>query len=211
MSARRTSCCAWSTSRPTSVSSSASSCPCRRPTSRTASAPTGAPTRSRAAGWWRRPTPRTWSGSATPSDPTRAGGLRSAAPDPDRPLGGRGVDDVPGLLDVDLAAVHEPPGGATGRLHQVAPRVLVADRASRVGRADRRRTRPLPEQVEDRLLQPAIHVGHAPLAARGRAVAHLVPVALPLLAPLDGAPARLAGLRLRGHAPQCAAHRQPGL
>ena len=34
----------------------------------------------------------------------------------------------------------------------------------------------------------------------GRAVADLVPVALPLLAPLDGAPARLAGLRLRGHA-----------
>ena len=78
----------------------------------------------------------------------------SAAPDPDRPLGGRGVDDVPGLGDVDLAAVHEPPGGATGRLHQVTPRVLVADRARRVGRADRRRTRPLREQVEDRLLQP---------------------------------------------------------
>ena len=52
----------------------------------------------------------------------------------------------------------------------------------------------MPDRVADRLLRLPVGIGDAPAPAGGAAVEHLVPVAFPLLPPLDPPPARPADL-----------------
>ena len=130
---------------------------------------------------------------------------RGAFPHPadaDRALRRRRVDDVPALGDLDQAARHQPPGGRAGRLH-LGPPLLAADGAGRLARADRGAAGAGVEQVEHGLLERGV----GPVVPRRRQASEhqrtCVPVALPLLAPGDGAPAARArlgrGHRLRTH------------
>ncbi len=71
-------------------------------------------------------------------------------------------------------------------------------RSNRLGWADRRRRGPRIQQLDDRSRELLVDGTDAALPARVGAVLHVVPVLLPLLAPLDLAPARGARLGCRG-------------
>src|SRR4051795_4973578 len=135
----------------------------------------------------------------------RTGGSAGAT-HPDRALGVVGVDDPPALCDLGAPGGHEPPGRRARGLHELAP-VVGADLAGGLARADRRVARPGVEQRLEGVLQLEVDLGQAVLAAAVGAPAHRVPVALPRLAPGDGATApvaRFGGQRGAGHVPQSA-------
>jgi hypothetical protein len=85
-----------------------------------------------------------------------------ATADPDRaPHGGR-VHHASTLGDLDLAPGHQPAGRPAGRLHQLAPALVVTarDRTGRIGRTDRGSPGASIEQPCDRGLEPAVGLGH---------------------------------------------------
>ena len=108
--------------------------------------------------------------------PDGAAGVRSSrasAADPDRTLGCGWIDDTSPLVDLDLTGRNQPAGSGSRRFHQVPPVVVVGAVVERHELCCLRRA--------DRCAN-----GLPSSAARGRAVAHRLPVAFPLLAPFDG-------------------------
>jgi hypothetical protein len=112
---------------------------------------------------------------------------------PDRPACGRRVDYLAALRDLGLAGRHQAPGGRPCAVHQRSP-VVGRHRTRRLRRAHRCAGRSPVEQVAQGGLEGLVGVGEPGPSAGRRAVAHLLPVALPLAAPGDRASAHGARL-----------------
>ena len=137
---------------------------------------------------------RNWAPPGVPG-PRALGSVLPGTAHADWPLGGGRIHDPAPLDNDDLAARHQPPSSPSGRLVQLVSRLSGGRRDCARGlvHIDRSGAR-CTQEPQDRVLESAVSRRHSAPTARGRAIAHLLPIALPLLAPLDPTPARRAGL-----------------
>lgn len=133
----------------------------------------------------------------------------TAASQPSRASGRRGIDHQAALGDLDLAGCHQPACRATGRLHQRSPRLVARrsrDGSRSFGWADRGAAGAIREQLEDRRFERLVRRASFGASTPIGAVADVVPIALPLLAPFDGAATTRTRLRFGNARPRPLCH-----